>query len=111
MVEVQSDVANMFEHPKQLAPAYPWSDVKSVRFGHLPVSKPLVRDEHMGIYGVMGELMFQRHYCQSRGEMCKLKEELGFLLQPWRVHYTNNDKLLNIVQDEQVCGMQNVIAT
>ena len=100
MVDVQSDVASMFEHPKQLAPKYPWCDVKSIQFG--APARYVVKDEHMSIFGVMGELMFQRHYCLQRGEMQKLQKEFGFLLDAKRVHYTNNDKLLNIVQDEQL---------
>ena len=99
MAQVREDVSTLYEHPSDVAPGYPWRDVEVVRFGR-PAVLPLP-EERLAVYGVMGELIFQREYCLRRGRMDVLREELGFLLDPKAVVFTRSERLLNILRDER----------
>lgn len=99
MSQIKNDVSTLYEHPMDVAPHYPWRDGKELRFGS-PTNIPL-QEERLACFGVMGELMFQREYCQRKGRMGVLRAEFGFLLDAGGVHYTRNERLLNILQDER----------
>jgi hypothetical protein len=113
VAEIKNDVAHMYEHPKQIVPLYPWSAVKATRFGR-PITTASIPEEQAGIFGVMGELMFQRYYCVTRHNNTArattdapspfriVRDEFGFLLDPSLVLFTANEQLLNLVQDEML---------
>ena len=100
MCDVKNDLSFMYEHPKQIVPFYPWCNVNVYRFGMKCSNN--VKDELVPVHGVMGEMMFQRYYCKKQGRMQILAKEFGFLLDDTMVHYTANERLLNLVQDEML---------
>jgi hypothetical protein len=106
MAKVRDDVSTLYEHPSEVVPGYPWRDVEVTKFGKSVVI-PLP-EERLAMYGVMGELIFQREYCIRRKRMDILREDLGFLLDRSAVFYTYNTRILNIVRDS---NFNRVIAT
>ena len=100
MCEVKADISFMYEHPKHIVPFYPWCNANTVKFGTRCNNH--VGDDVAAVFGTMGELMFQRYCCMRNGTMRNLADRFGFLLDDARVHYTLNEKLMNIVQDSMI---------
>ena len=100
MCDVKNDLSFMYEHPKQVVPFYPWCGANVFRFGtKCPYN---VKDELVPVYGVMGKMMFRRYHCFRRGTMKTLANEFDFLLDETKVHFSTNERLLNLVQDEML---------
>lgn len=99
-IEVRHDISTLFEHPKHIAPHYPWGNMVTTKFGKCCSAPPRVSEEQAHIYGTMAELMFNRHYCIQKGCMSQLHSELGCVLDNERIMYTNSQFLVNVCQDE-----------
>jgi hypothetical protein len=87
-LRVKDDIAHAFEHPKILAPLYPWNKVENVKFGHRIPAFDTLSDDQLPIWGTMCELVFTPH-------------DFSFLLGD-NVHFSDNGMLLDIVQDESL---------
>lgn len=95
-MRVKDDIAQAYEHPKKLVASYPWKDATVVKFGNRVVNLSRLNDEQLPYFGNMGELIFQHyHYYRNGGQHA----EYDFLLKPSRVFYTDDQNLLNLVQD------------
>lgn len=84
-IRVKDDIAHSFEHPKVLAPLYPWRNVDVTRFGK-KIQTFSVSDDQLPLWGTMCELIFSSN-------------DMSFMLGP-NVLYTDNHTVLNIAQDE-----------
>lgn len=86
-IRVKDDIAHTFEHPKVLAPMYPWKHVEVTRFGH-KIQSFSISDDQLPLWGTMCELIFS---CD---------DFLSLLRQQQACVYTDNHTVLNVVQDE-----------
>jgi hypothetical protein len=93
---IKYDIAKLYEHPDELSSI---TLIEKIKFGKQIMIQNISKDLYP-IFGNMGELILEREYYFLHNKYDEFIDKYKYLKE--KVHYTSDDRLLNIIQDERI---------